>query len=396
MNVHSAATTSFGEMMTSIFRVLPLGMLAFLAACGAEESPKEQPRKVGVVTLQEQAVTLTAELPGRITARETSEVRPQINGIIRRRLFAEGSMVRAGQVLYEIEDATYRAALGTAQGNLARAQALIDTTRLQAERYRSLVGINAVSRQELDDAEAAARQARADVAAQKSSVDAARVNLEFTRIRAPISGRIGRSLFTPGALVQAGQAQPLATILRSDEVYVDVTQSAAQILNLKTAMAQGGLSRDGQESLRVRLILPNGKIYPAEGRLQFSEVAVDPQTGSVTLRATFPNPDGILMPGMFVRAQVIEGIRQNAILAPQQGITRDPRGRATALVIGAQNKVEQRNVTADHPVGDKWVITDGLKAGDRLIVEGLIGLRPGAVVAPGAPTQVTVPAAKGR
>jgi len=382
--------------MTSHFRLLPLGLFALLAACGSQPPPKEQPQKVGVVTLKEEPVTLTAELPGRIAALETSEVRPQINGIIRRRLFTEGSMVKAGQVLYEIEDAAYRAALGTAQGNLARAQASIDATRLQAERYRSLISINAVSKQDLDDAEAAARQARADVAAQKSNVEAARVNLEFTRIRAPISGRIGRSLYTPGALVQSGQAQPLATILRSDEVYVDVTQSAAQILDLKTALANGGISRDGQESLRVKLMLPNGTTYPSEGRLQFSEVSVDPETGSVTLRATFPNRDGFLLPGMYVRAQIVEGVRQRAILAPQQGITRDPRGRATALVVGAQNKVEQRKVVAERPVGDKWVITEGLKPGDRLIVEGLMGLRPGMPVTPGAPTQVTVPPSKGK
>jgi membrane fusion protein (multidrug efflux system) len=356
---------------------------------------------VGVVALREEQVLLTTELPGRITARETSEVRPQISGIIRRRLFAEGSMVRAGQVLYEVEDAPYRAALGTAQGNLSRAQASIEATRRQAERYRSLVSINAVSRQELDNAVAAAGQARGDVATQQSSLQAARVNLEFTRIRAPISGRIGRSLYTPGALVQTGQTDPLATILRTDEVYVDVTQSAAQILDLRDAIARGGLSRGGQDTLRVKLILPNGKPYAQEGRLQFSEAAVDPQTGSVTLRAVFPNREGLLLPGMYVRAQVVEGIRQRAILAPQQGITRDPRGRATALVLGAQNKVELRNVVAERPMGDKWVITDGLKPGDRLIVEGLLNLKPGTVVVPGAPTQIgvaraPVASAKGR
>lgn len=385
---------SRGEKMSSRTRVLLLGMTAFLSACGAEEQAAPPPPNVGVVVLQEEPVTLTKELPGRISALETSEVRPQINGIIRKRLFTEGSMVRAGQVLYEIEDGPYRAALGTARGNLSRAQASIDSTRLQAERYRSLIGINAVSKQELDNAEAAARQARGDVASQQSSVDAARINLEFTRIRAPISGRIGRSQYTAGALVQAGQADPLATILRSDEVYVDVTQSAAQILDLKEALASGGVSREGQENLRVKLLLPNGKVYPHEGRLQFSEVAVDPQTGSVTLRAIFPNRDGFLLPGMFVRAQVVEGVRQDAILAPQQGITRDPRGRATALVVNAQNKVEQRQVTAERAIGDKWVITDGLKPGDKLIVEGQMHLQPGAVVKPGAPKQIAKQPAK--
>jgi membrane fusion protein, multidrug efflux system len=377
-------------------RVLPLAALVLVAACSSEQPPAPPPPKVGVVALREEQVLLTTELPGRVTARETSEVRPQISGVIRRRLFAEGSMVRAGQVLYEVEDAPYRAALGTAQGNLSRAQASIEATRLQAERYRSLVGINAVSRQELDNAVASARQARADVATQQSNVQAARVNLDFTRIRAPISGRIGRSLYTPGALVQTGQADPLATIVRTDEVYVDVTQSAAQILDLREAIAKGGLSRGGQDTLRVKLILPNGKTYAQEGRLQFSEAVVDQQTGSVTLRAVFPNREGLLLPGMYVRAQVVEGIRERAILAPQQGIARDPRGRATALVLGAQNKVELRNVVAERPVGDKWVVTGGLKPGDKLIVEGLLNLQPGTVVVPGAPTQIGVAAAKGR
>lgn len=380
----------------SLPRVLPLGAFLFVAACSSEQPPAPPTPKVGVVGLREEQVLLTTELPGRITARETSEVRPQISGVIRQRLFAEGSMVRAGQVLYEVEDAPYRAALGTAQGNLGRAQASIDATRLQAERYRSLVGINAVSRQELDNAVASARQARADVATQQSSVQAARVNLDFTRIRAPISGRIGRSLFTAGALVQTGQTDPLATIVRTDEVFVDVTQSASQILDLREALARGGLSRGGQDTLRVKLILPNGKPYAQEGRLQFSEAAVDPQTGSVTLRALFPNREGLLLPGMYVRAQVVEGIRERAILAPQQGITRDPRGRATALVLGAQNKVELRNIVAERPVGDKWVVTSGLKPGDRLIVEGLLNLRPGTTVVPVKPAQIRVTPANGR
>lgn len=372
-----------------------LGATLFAAGCAKQAPPPPPPPHVGVVTLKSEAVTLTTELPGRITALETSEVRPQISGVIRRRLFSEGSMVRAGQVLYEIEDAPYRATLGTAQGNLAKAQASIDATRLQAERYRSLIGINAVARQDLDNAEASARSARADVAAQKSQVESARVNLDFTRIRAPISGRIGRSLYTPGALVQAGQADALATILRTDNVYVDVTQSAAQLLDLKTALADGGVSRDGTGGARVQLILPNGKPYPTEGRLQFSEVSVDPQTGSVTLRATFANPDGFLLPGMYVRARLVEGVRRNGLLVPQQGVTRDPRGRATALVVDAKNKVEQRNLTTDRVIGDKWVVTDGLRPGDRVIVEGLMNLQPGATVQPGPPQQVTA-GAKGR
>ncbi|MDE8653121.1 efflux RND transporter periplasmic adaptor subunit [Novosphingobium sp. H3SJ31-1] len=370
--------------------------MALLAACSAQSPPPPAPPKVGVVTLRAEPVELTADLPGRVAAAETSEVRPQINGVIRARLFTEGSMVRAGQVLYEIEDAAYRAALGTAQGNLARAEATIGSTTALARRYRGLVDINAVSQQELDNADAAARQARADAAAQRSGVQAARVNLDFTRIRAPISGRIGRSFYTRGALVQSGQADALATIMRTDTVYVDVTQSAAQLLDLKDAIAAGGLSNQGRESARVRLILPNGKTYPIEGRLEFSEVAVDPQTGSVTLRATFPNPQGLLLPGMFVRARLVEGVRQNAILAPQQGITRDPRGRATALVVDAANTVVSRRVIAERPVGDKWVVTSGLAPGDRLIVEGLVAVKPGMKVSVGKPAQVTAAPGAGR
>ncbi|AJR25645.1 MULTISPECIES: efflux RND transporter periplasmic adaptor subunit [Sphingobium] len=358
-----------------------------LGACGQQQQPAPPPPAVGVVKLTVENAPLTTELPGRIAAVETAEVRPQISGVIRRRLFTEGAVVRAGQLLYEIEDAPYRAALGQAQGALSRAQASIRATGLQAQRYKELVGINAVSRQEADNAAASAQQARADVAAQRAAVQAAQVNQDFTRIRAPISGRIGRSLFTPGALVQAGQADPLATIQRTDVVYVDVTQSAAQIIDLKQAMKAGGVS--AANGARVQLLLPNGSVYPIEGRLQFSEVTVDPSSGAVTLRATFANPDGLLLPGMYVRARLVEGQRSQAILAPQQGITRDARGRATAMVVGADNKVELRQVETDRAIGDKWIVTKGLKAGDRLVVEGLVNLRPGTVVKPGAPQQVT-------
>lgn len=362
--------------------------ILMLAGCGKEQPPAPPPPAVGVVSLKLGSAPLLTELPGRIAAVETAEVRPQISGVIRKRLFAEGGYVRAGQLLYEIEDAPYRAALGQAQGALGRAQASIRATGLQAQRYRELVGINAVSRQEADNAEASAQQARADVAAQRAAVQAAQVSQNFTRIRAPISGRIGRSLFTPGALVQAGQADALATIQRTDTVYVDVTQSAAQIIDLKQAMRAGGVSE--AQGARVQLMLPNGSAYPIEGRLQFSEVTVDPNSGAVTLRATFANPDGLLLPGMYVRARLVEGERKQVILAPQQGITRDARGRATALVVGAGNKVEMRQVETDRPLGDQWIVTKGLKAGDRLIVEGLSNLRPGTVVQPGAPKQVTV------
>lgn len=357
-----------------------------LGGCGKGAPAAPPPPSVGVVSLKVESVPLISELPGRIAAAETAEVRPQISGIIRKRLFAEGAYVKAGQMLYEIEDAPYQAALAQARGNLARAQASINATSLQARRYQDLVGINAVSRQEADNALATAQQARADVAAQRAAVQAAQVNQNFTRIRAPISGRIGRSLFTPGALVQAGQADALATIQRIDSVYVDVTQSAADIINFRQALRDGGVSE--ADGARVQLLLPNGSTYALEGRLQFSEVTVDPSSGAVTLRATFPNPDGLLMPGMYVRARVVAGQQTNAILAPQQGISRDARGRATAMVVNAQNKAEIRQVEAKQTLGDKWIVTQGLKAGDRLIVEGPTNLKPGTAVTPRAPEQV--------
>jgi len=362
--------------------------IALLSACGKEEAPPPPPTPtVGIVTIGEESVVLTSELPGRIAAVETSEVRPQVSGVVRDRLFTEGAMVSKGQVLYAIEDAPYRAALASAQGQLGAAQSQINATRLQAQRYGQLVQLNAVSKQEADNATGSAQQARANVAAQQAAVQSASVNLGFTRIKAPISGRIGRSLVTVGALVQTGQTDPLATIQRTNTVYVDVVQSAAQLLDLKQAMSTGGVTR-GDGSARVQLILPNGQTYPIEGRLQFSEVTVDQTTGAVTLRASFPNPNGLLLPGMYVRAKLVEGTRRQAIMAPTAGITRDPRGGATALVVNAQNKVEQRNVTTDRVIGDKWIITSGLKPGDKLIVEGLLNLRPGTTVKPATPQQI--------
>jgi membrane fusion protein (multidrug efflux system) len=288
-------------------------------------------------------------------------------------------MVQAGQTLYEIDDAPYRAALGTAQGQLGAAQAQINATRLQAQRYGELVRLNAVSKQEADNATGTAAQARANVAAQRSAVQAARVNLNFTRIKAPISGRIGRSLFTAGALVQSGQADPLATIQRTNTVYVDVTQSAAQLLDLKAAMQSGAITGGG-DGARVQLILPNGKTYPIEGRLQFSEVTVDQATGAVTLRASFPNPDGLLLPGMYVRAKLVQGTQSKAMLVPQRAVSRDERGNPTVLVVGPDNKVAPRTLTTSQTQGDDWVVTSGVKPGDKIIVEGGMMLRPGMEV----------------
>lgn len=351
----------------------------WLSGCDAPEPAAAPAPEVGVVTLQSETITLISELPGRVVATETSEVRPQVSGIIRKRLFEEGSLVEAGQILYEIEDAPYQAALGTARGALARAEANIDATRRKAERFETLGTLSAISQQEIDTALAEANQAAADVVAQRAAVEAAQVNLDFTRIRAPISGRIGRSLVTPGALVQAGQPEALAVIQQTETVHVDITQSASDVLNLREAVNKGLITRDA-DGTPVELLLPNGTTYPDEGRLEFSEVTVNPSTGAVTLRATFPNAEDTLLPGMYVRAQLVDGVQQQAILAPQRGISRDNRGRPIAWVVNDDNVVERRTVVTDRAVGDRWLITDGLYPGDRLVVEGLHRVAPGATV----------------
>jgi membrane fusion protein (multidrug efflux system) len=348
--------------------------------------------------LKTEPVTLTTELPGRISAMETSDVRPQVAGVIRKRLFEEGSIVHQGQILYLIEDAGYRASVLNAQGQLATAQATIRSTALQSDRYRQLAAANAISKQDADNADASAQQARAQVVTAQGSLRSALVNLGFTRVRAPITGRIGRSLFTPGALVSNGQTDPLATIQRLDTVYVDVSQSAAQLLDLKAALSGGGVSRQGPDSVRVQLLLPNGQAYPIEGKLKFAEVTVDQNSGTVTLRATFPNPDGLLMPGLFVRARIVEGVEEQGLLAPQTGISRNERGQATALVLGPDNIVQPRVVTTRQTVGDKWLVTGGLKPGDRLITEGLVGIMPGIKVTPhpaGSAPPASAPGAAG-
>ena len=351
-----------------------------MTACGKKQPPPMPPPTVGYVVLRSEPVTLTTDLPGRVSAMESSDVRPQISGVIRRRAFVEGSIVHAGQVLYEIEDSPYLAAELTARGQLAQAEANIAATQRQADRYRQLVAINGVSKQDADNAEAAAAQAKAAVVAQRGALKTAQVNLGFTRIRAPISGRIGRSLFTPGALVQNGQADALATIQRMDQVYVDLTQSAADLLSLRAAMHGGDVTQPGPDSARVQLILPNGQVYPIEGVLRFADVTVDPTTGAVVVRAVFPNPSGVLLPGLYVRARLIEGVRQQGLLAPQAGVSHNERGLATALVVEPGNIVAQRIVTTEQAIGDKWVVTGGLKAGDKLIVDGLLNLHPGAKV----------------
>jgi len=325
-------------------------------------------------------VTATAELPGRTNPMLTSDVRPQVNGVIKARLFTEGTDVKAGQVLYQIDPAPYKAALDQAKGQLANAEAALTTARLKAERYADLVKANAVSQQDNDDAKAAYEQAVATVLQQKAAVEAAAVNLGYTQITAPISGRIGRSLATPGALAVSGQTTALATIQKLDPIYVDLTESSDELLELKRALAGGTLASAGPASARVKLVLAGGEDYPLQGDLKFSEVTVDQTTGSVTLRAVFPNPHAVLLPGMFVRAVLNQGVYRQAILAPQQGVSHDPKGGATAMVVGPDGKAQSRDLKTAGAYGDRWLVTDGLKPGDQLIVEGLLKVQPGMTV----------------
>jgi membrane fusion protein (multidrug efflux system) len=364
-----------------------LAMLAtLLSSCGKSEAPAAakgaggaQPApEVTVVTLQPRQVVLTTELAGRTSAFRIAEVRPQVSGILKERVFREGSTVAAGAALYRIDPATYAAEVERAQAALAKAEANVATARLKAERYEELVTIDAVSKQARDDAAVALKQAEADVAAARAALAAAKINLGYTTVTAPIGGQIGRSALTPGALVTANQATALATIQQLDPIYVDVTQSSADLMRMRRDLAAGVLKSAGPDQARVKLLLEDGSAYPLEGRLQFSEVSVDPASGSVTLRAVFPNPKQLLLPGMYVRAVLEEGVRENALAVPQQGITRDARGNAMALVVAADGTVQQRVVRADRALGAQWLVSDGLAAGDRVIVEGLQKVRPGA------------------
>jgi membrane fusion protein (multidrug efflux system) len=361
---------------------LAVSSLAF--ACGRQEAagPPPAPPQVGIVTLAAERVVLTRELPGRTAAFLVAEIRPQVNGILQRRDFVEGADVRAGSQLYQIDPAPYRAALQQAEAALAMAEATLPAARSRAERLRGLVETRAVGQQDVDDAEAALLQAEATVAAARAAVESARIQLSYTPIRAPISGRIGRSSVTPGALVTAYQPTPLAVIQQLDPIYVDVTQSSAELLRLRRLLASGELTGGGASASRVRLLLEDGTPYPNEGTLQFRDVTVQPTTGAITLRLVFPNPDQVLLPGMFVRAVVEEGIDESAILAPQQGVGRDPRGNAYALVVGAESKVESREIRIGRAIGNRWLVTSGLAAGDRVIVDGLMTLRPGMAVTP--------------
>ncbi|AKP34595.1 efflux RND transporter adaptor subunit AcrA [Yersinia aleksiciae] len=356
----------------------------------AAQAHAQQAPEVGIVTLKAAPLNITTELPGRTSAFRVAEVRPQVSGIILKRNYVEGSDVTAGTSLYQIDPATYQAAYDSAKGDLAKAQAAAEIARLTVNRYKPLLGTNYISKQEYDQAVSDAMQANATVLAAKAAVETARINLAYTQVTSPISGRTGKSSVTEGALVTSGQATAMTTVQQLDPMYVDVTQSSDEYLRLKKELADGTLKQEGGKA-KVRLLLENGTEYAETGTLEFSGVTVDETTGSITIRAIFPNPNEALLPGMFVRARLDEGVRPDALLVPQQGVTRNPRGEATAMVVGADDKVELRTLVANQAIGDKWLVTEGLKAGDRLIVSGLQKIRPGVQV---KVQEVTTPAPK--
>ncbi|WP_323815473.1 efflux RND transporter periplasmic adaptor subunit [Cellvibrio sp. NN19] len=369
--------------------IIAIGVMGFaLSACDSKApaaAAQGQPAEVGVVTLAAQDVPLQVSLPGRTSAFRKAEVRPQVSGIIQKRLFEEGAEIKAGTPLYQIDAATYEAALNSAKAELQRAQANAEAANARESRYKNLVKVNSISKQDYDDALATSSQAKAAVAAAQAAVVTAQINLKYTKVLAPIDGVIGKSNVTEGALVSAGQAAVLAEIIQLNPIYVDVSQSVDEQLQLRRDMLKGHVSVT--DSAKVRLLLDDGSVYEHEGVLEFAEVGVNESTGSVTLRAQFTNPDRLLLPGMFVRTQLDEGVRTNALLAPQRGVTRDRSGNATAMIINKEGVVEVRQIKTGRAVGDQWLVLDGLEVGDQLIVEGLQKVKPGApakAVAPSA------------
>lgn len=358
---------------------LPLILSLLIGACAEEATPPQQGAPaVTVVTLEPEPVELTRELPGRTNAWLMAEVRPQVTGIVKERLFTEGSLVEAGQPLYQLDDASYRADYNSARASLARAEATLEVARLNADRAAELIKTNTVSRQEYENTIAALRQAEADIGVARAAVASSRVELDYARITSPIAGRIGKSTVTQGALVTADQAQPLATVQQLDPIYVDLTQSSTELLQLRKAVAGGNVRDSG--SAPVTILLEDGTRYEHEGELSFTDVSVDRSTGSFSLRVIVPNPDHLLLPGMYVRAVLSNAVLEDGILVPQQGIARDAKGNASAMVVAADGTVEQRSVEVIRTIGDKWLVNSGLDAGDRVIVEGLQKVQPGMPV----------------
>jgi len=373
---------SFCFSSLALVAALALGSLS-LSGCNESKSAVStatKPPEVGVVTLATQPLALSTELSGRTTAYLVAQIRPQVGGIVQKRAFTEGAMVKAGELLYQIDPASYQAAHASAKASVARAEATLNAARLKAQRQAELLAIEAISKQDHEDAQASLHQAEADLAAAKAALETASINLERTRITSPIGGRVETSSVTQGALVTANQETALTTVQQLDPIYVDIPQSSAEVLQLRKAAASGRLKTDGDSSARIRLVLEDGSVYKHEGKLQFSGVTVNEGTGTVTLRALVPNPERLLMPGMYVRATLGLGTDPEALLVPQQGIGRDNAGRATALVVGDDGKVELRSVTVAETVDKSWRVTAGLAAGDKVIVEGSGKVRPGQAV----------------
>ncbi len=367
----------------NIFTVIVLASAVFLSGCDQNQqvkAPASQPTPVGVITLTNQPLMLTKELPGRVTASQVAQIRPQVNGIIKTRLFTEGTEVKKGQALYQIAPEVFEAQIATSEAAIAKAQASIANAKAKAERYADLLEIKAVSQQDFDEANANYKSTQADLLTAKAQLKTAQINLNYSKVVSPISGQIGKSSVTAGALVNANQATALATVTQLDPIYIDLTQSSSELTRLKKAIANGELDKDLAIHSAVELTMEDGSAYPHKGTLQFSEVTVDPSTGSVTLRAEFPNPEKLLLPGMYVRAVIVEGVKANAILVPQRGVSRNTKGEPTAMVVSKNNTVEARVLEIDRTVGANWLVTSGLNDGDQVIVEGLQKIAPGATV----------------
>lgn len=367
-------------------QIITFGLLAggmMFAGCSPKPQqamPEMPPPEVSIMKVVPQNVLLTTELPGRTSPLTIAEIRPRISGLILKRCFTEGEEVKAGQLLYEIDPAPYQATLNSAQAALARSEASLSATRSKAERFGELLKVKAVSQQNYDDIAAALKQLEADIQYYQATVETAKINLQYTQVTSPISGRIGKSNVTEGAIVAAYQAIALATVQQMDPIYVDVPQSTSEILDLKKRLSQGQLKTDVSAQNKVKLILEDGTPYPLEGTLQFRDITVDPSTGSVNLRIEFPNPEGTLLPGMFVRALITEGNNANALLIPQQAVSRDVKGNPMTFIVNSQHKAEPRPLTIDRAIGNQWLVLSGLTAGDRVIVEGMQKARPGSTV----------------
>ncbi|GAA61381.1 solvent efflux pump periplasmic linker srpA [Pseudoalteromonas sp. BSi20652] len=350
----------------------------------AEQSQPSAPKAVpvGVITLKSQALTLKKELPGRISAFQIAEIRPQVSGIIQSRLFTEGNRVEQGQGLYQIDPATFKANLAASEAAVARAEASISSSKSKASRFAELLKIKAVSQQDFDEADSAYKQAKAELLTAKAQLQSAKINLSYSHVYSPISGQISKSNVTVGALVSANQSTALATVTQLDPIYIDLTQSSNELTKLKKLITSGDLTVDSTSQTDVELTMEDGSIYPHKGVLQFSEVTVDPSTGSVILRAKFPNPEKLLLPGMYARASIVEGVKAGAILVPQRGVSRNSKGEPTAMVVSKDNTAQSRVLKVDRTIGANWLVSDGLADGDKLIVEGLQKIRPGAPVSP--------------